>query len=106
MNNVWLSEEYVINWTNLPKLLNFVKNVGLLKFNNGNIIIAKITGTVLYKSQTLLNIDSSDTCRTYVLLNGISSLGHMTFEMEVISFAVEVISYVVFVSESKIRYII
>lgn len=31
----------------LPKLLNLVKNVALLKFNNGNMMIAKNIGTVL-----------------------------------------------------------
>lgn len=34
----------------LPSELNFVKNVVLLKFNKGNINIAKKTGTVLCKS--------------------------------------------------------
>lgn len=39
----------------LPKLLNFVKKVGLLKFKKGNIISPKIIGTVLYRSQICSN---------------------------------------------------
>lgn len=40
-----------------PKLLNLVKNVGDLKFRTQNIITAKMTGTVLYKSHTLSKND-------------------------------------------------
>lgn len=40
----------VICFPHLPRELNLVKNVVLLKFNKGNINKAKNTGTVLRKS--------------------------------------------------------
>lgn len=36
----------------VPRELNFVKKVGLLKFKNGNINKPRKIGTVLYRSQT------------------------------------------------------
>lgn len=53
----------------LPRELNFVKNVVLLKFNNGNINKAKNTGTVLCKSHTGPNASNVFSRITTVLLS-------------------------------------
>lgn len=52
-----------------PRELNFVKNVVLLKFNNGNISKAKNTGTVLRKSQVGPNASNVFSCITTVSLS-------------------------------------
>lgn len=54
LNDLIATNMSIYKTLNVPKLLNFVKNVALLKFSIGNITIAKKIGTVEYKSHTLL----------------------------------------------------
>lgn len=67
--------------------MNFVKKVGLLKFSKGNIMIAKTTGTVLYKSQSLLNnkSDGLESGLDWMLILKDGSLGHNTFDVDISS---------------------
>lgn len=78
---------FFVNWTSdLPKLLNLVKNVGDLKFNTQNIITDKIIGTVLYKSQNLSKKEPApevELLRIKLVFFIIKSLGHNTVELVV-----------------------
>jgi hypothetical protein len=67
------------NAESIPKLLNLVKNVGLLQFSIGNMISPNITGTVEYKSQILLKVDPD--VSAWVRLT-VSFLGHSTVAFE------------------------
>lgn len=63
----------------LPRELNFVKNVVLLKLSSGNIITAKNTGTVLCKSHTGPKASNVRSCAIIILLPlYISLLVHKT----------------------------
>lgn len=78
---------FFVNWkSDLPKLLNLVKNVGDLKFNTQNIITDKMIGTVLYKSQNLSKKEPApevELLRIKVVFFIIKSLGHNTVELVV-----------------------
>lgn len=61
-----------------PRELNFVKNVVLLKFSNGNINIAKNPGTVLRKSHAGPNASNVFSYITTVSLAWVSFVEHKT----------------------------
>lgn len=87
----------------VPRLLNFAKKVGLLKFKIGNKTKANIIGTVLYKSQNWLKVSSDflNIGTEMFLCDSLSMFcfGHITVEL-MVSFSIGPIA------ESKIKGIV